>query len=565
VSKVTLGETLKGGALKIDIERLLETRLLIQANSGGGKSYAERKLLEETHGKVQQIVLDMEGEFATLREHFDFILAGKGGDIQAHPKTAALLARKVLELESSIIVDLYELKKHERIEFVKVFVDALVNAPKDLWHPVLIIIDEAHVFVPEKGESAAASAVIDLATRGRKRGFCVVLATQRLSKLNKDVAAECGNKLIGRTSLDIDRKRAGDELGFLSQKDSLTLRNLKPGQFYAFGPAIGEEVELAQIGQVKTTHPKAGHRIGNRKTAPTEKVKAALAKLVDLPKEAEEEARDRASLEKQVRELKHQLRQRPAGEVDPQTLEKAVSKAVAAARREDRARWKGVFDQILSNLRGATKSVITDAEAAIGKAFSAEIPMAVPMSVPAPSRPVPARAPTPRAAPSSDGEDKGISPSGLKILGFLATREGKPFSRTQIAAWTNISPKSSSFDGALAWLTREGFIAKVTAGKYMVDESRAELAREALGGRYEEPPRSLHDWIPKLKPTPARILKLVLEHPDEWFTRPQISQHIGSSQTSSAFDGGISELRSLEFLERGPDGALRLNPEVADI
>lgn len=46
----------------------------------------------------------------------------------------------------------------------------------------------------------SAGAVIDLATRGRKRGQCAVIATQRLSKLHKDAAAEMKNKLIGGTS-----------------------------------------------------------------------------------------------------------------------------------------------------------------------------------------------------------------------------------------------------------------------------------------------------------------------------------------------------------------------------
>src|SRR5689334_16314253 len=32
----------------------LDTRLLIQANSGGGKSWLIRRLLEQSHGKVQQ-------------------------------------------------------------------------------------------------------------------------------------------------------------------------------------------------------------------------------------------------------------------------------------------------------------------------------------------------------------------------------------------------------------------------------------------------------------------------------------------------------------------------------
>ncbi len=80
----------------------------------------------------------------------------------------------------------YELHHHERKHFVKLFLESMINAPKELWHPVMIVVDEAHVFAPEKGQSEAMDAVIDLATRGRKRGYCAVLATQRVSKLHSN-------------------------------------------------------------------------------------------------------------------------------------------------------------------------------------------------------------------------------------------------------------------------------------------------------------------------------------------------------------------------------------------
>lgn len=43
----------------------MDTRLLVQANSGGGKSWALWRFLEQTHGQVQHHVIDPEGEFAT--------------------------------------------------------------------------------------------------------------------------------------------------------------------------------------------------------------------------------------------------------------------------------------------------------------------------------------------------------------------------------------------------------------------------------------------------------------------------------------------------------------------
>src|SRR5205807_4843057 len=238
-----------------DLPTLLDTRLLVQANSGGGKSWLLRRILEQSHGKVQHIIIDLEGEFATLREKFDYVLAGKDGDTPADPKSAALLARKLLELNVSAIIDLYELHADERKRFVRLFLDSMIYAPKDLWHPCLVVIDEAHKFCQEKEQSEASSAVIDLATLGRKRGYCAILATQRLSKLHKDAAAECNNKLIGRTGLDVDRKRASEELGFTTKEQYLSLRSMAAGEFFAFGPAISPEVIKVQIGSVHTTHP----------------------------------------------------------------------------------------------------------------------------------------------------------------------------------------------------------------------------------------------------------------------------------------------------------------------
>src|SRR2546428_7941402 len=96
-------------SVTFDLPTLLDTRLLVQANSGGGKSWLLRRLLEQSHGKVQQIVIDLEGEFATLREKYDYVLAGKEGDTPADPRSAGLLAKRLLELQVSAIIDLYDL------------------------------------------------------------------------------------------------------------------------------------------------------------------------------------------------------------------------------------------------------------------------------------------------------------------------------------------------------------------------------------------------------------------------------------------------------------------------
>src|SRR6266436_701411 len=333
-------------SVSLDLPTLLDTRLLVQANSGGGKSWLLRRILEQSQGKVQQIVIDLEGEFATLREKYDYVLAGKEGDTPAEPRSAHLLAKRLLELNVSAIIDLYELHYQDRKHFVRIFLESMINAPKTLWHPCLVVIDEAHKFCPEKEQSEASSAVIDLATLGRKRGYCAILATQRLSKLNKDAAAECNNKLIGRTTLDVDMKRASEELGFTSKDKIMALRHLEAGTFFAFGPAISAEVTKITIGAVETTHPKAGSRIYTASPIPpTERIKKILSELKDLPEAAEEEARTVEALQQQVATLKRQLAKMPQG-----TQMSVPSKEIEVAVKTALQRQKQNFQQEKSQL-----------------------------------------------------------------------------------------------------------------------------------------------------------------------------------------------------------------------
>src|SRR5437588_8179143 len=345
-------------SVSLDLPTLLDTRLLVQANSGGGKSWVLRRLLEQSQGKVQQIVIDLEGEFATLREKYDYVLAGKDGDTPAEPRSAYLLAKRILELNVSANIDLYELHYQDRKQFVRIFLESMINAPKHLWHPCLVVIDEAHKFCPEKEQSEASSAVIDLATLGRKRGYCAILATQRLSKLHKDAAAECNNKLIGRTNLDVDMKRASEELGFTSKDSALALRTLAAGEFFAFGPAISSEVIKVQIGSVKTTHPKAGSRIfSTRPTPPPENIKRILGALKDLPHEAEQEATTIATLQEEIRQLKAERNRPHASAPSPETARQKQEITTLKKRNEQLEIYANVLLMQLKEVIGTIRTL----------------------------------------------------------------------------------------------------------------------------------------------------------------------------------------------------------------
>ncbi len=55
---ITMGEVPGGGPARMDLAELLATRLLVQGNSGSGKSHLLRRLLEQSARMVQQAIID---------------------------------------------------------------------------------------------------------------------------------------------------------------------------------------------------------------------------------------------------------------------------------------------------------------------------------------------------------------------------------------------------------------------------------------------------------------------------------------------------------------------------
>lgn len=332
---IPIGRTSSGEALALDIPRLIDTRMLIQGNSGAGKSWLLRLLAEQAGGRVQTIILDPEGEYATLREKLDMVLVGRDGEVPAEPRGAGLLARKLMELHVSSVIDLYDLRLPQRRQYVREFLESLLTLPRALWRPVLVAIDEAHLFCPERaaGESEATDAVVALMSQGRKRAICGVLLTQRLAKLHKDAAAEANNVVIGRTVLDVDQKRAGDLLG-MGGNARQRLRDLKDGEFLGFGRAMSIQGVVRFVSDpVETTHPKAGQRHTLEAPQPSAVIRQVLGQLKDLTQQAEVEIRSLEQARGRIRDLERQVQARSAPEdTELRTRMADLERALAVAK-----------------------------------------------------------------------------------------------------------------------------------------------------------------------------------------------------------------------------------------
>jgi hypothetical protein len=242
------------GPAALDLEELLATRLLVQGNSGSGKSHLLRRLLEQSAPWVQQCVIDPEGDFVTLADRFGHLVV----DATRTEAELTRIAARVRQHRVSVVLNLEGLETEQQMRAAAAFLGGLFDADRDFWFPILVVVDEAQLFAPaaagevsDDARRLSLAAMTNLMCRGRKRGLAGVIATQRLAKLAKNVAAEASNFLMGRTFLDIDMARAADLLG-MDRRQAEQFRDLARGHFVALGPAIARRPLPVVIGTVET-------------------------------------------------------------------------------------------------------------------------------------------------------------------------------------------------------------------------------------------------------------------------------------------------------------------------
>jgi Helicase HerA, central domain len=261
---IEIGRTAAGESATLDLEELLATRLLVQGNSGSGKSHLLRRLLEQSAPWVQQTIIDPEGDFVTLAERFGHLVI----DAEEHTERGLQVAGERARIHRvSTVLNLEGLDAENQMRRAAAFLGGLFEVGRDYWYPMLVVVDEAQLFAPaiagdvsDEARKLSLGAMTNLMCRGRKRGLAGVIATQRLAKLAKNVAAEAANFLMGRTFLDIDMARAADLLG-MERRQADAFRDLERGQFMALGSALSRRPLSVRIGPTDTSPRNATPRL----------------------------------------------------------------------------------------------------------------------------------------------------------------------------------------------------------------------------------------------------------------------------------------------------------------
>lgn len=92
----------------------------------------------------------------------------------------------------------------------RILFDFAVRSQPRAEHPVLLVLEEAHRFIPARqdpagGTSRSAAVFERIAKEGRKFGLSLLLASQRPSELSETVVAQCGTVIAHRLTHEADQ------------------------------------------------------------------------------------------------------------------------------------------------------------------------------------------------------------------------------------------------------------------------------------------------------------------------------------------------------------------------
>lgn len=247
-----------GGTFNLPADAFIGQRIAVLGSSGFGKSNTIAVLFEELADQLPITIFDPHGEYYGLTEKFDILHVGKGEfvDIEAGINQAESIAKFAFENRVHVIVNMLEMTDDERLEFTYIYCKTLWDLNRRIKRPIGIILDEAHIFVPEsKANIPALTLMIQFALEGRKFGFTVVFSDQRVATISKSVLAQCGMAFLHGVDIYADMQAYQGMLPYSMAETKKLAYGLKRGQAIVKWTHEGDRgVDIIQIRKRHTFH-----------------------------------------------------------------------------------------------------------------------------------------------------------------------------------------------------------------------------------------------------------------------------------------------------------------------
>lgn len=537
--------------------------------TGSGKTTAAKTGIVEPalDAGERVIVIDPTAAWWGLRLNKDgiksaysiYIFGGDHGDYPLRAKDASLLAEAFGSATDSAIFDVSQMTVAERQSFFTEFAQTILRKNRG---PLKLIIDEAHLFMPQAGAKVSGQvpamlhAGNNLVSLGRSKGLRITLISQRPAKLHKDALSQVQSLVAMRLMAPQDRKAIAEWIADQADphigKDIIaSLPTLKPGDGWVWSPN-DNYLRRTHFPLPRTFDSSKAPDIGdgNGPALKPLNLDALKGKLATVEKERADN--DPKTLKARIVELERAAKVVHAPEVNQNAVDAAYkigfdqgySQGIATGRQH----IVGVMDELKSDVERHCAEAQRLSDKAWNERIKHDPPKARKLFV----------APIKKTGPIGDGiairsmaHPDGYSRPQRKVLRALSMWRAlghEAPSRAMVAAASGYSVSSGGFNNLLGSLTTMKAISIPHPGHLRIEIDEDAVTKDE--GR---------DMLLAHLSNPQRKLVGALKGAFSGLTRDNLGEATGYSSSSGGFNNLIGSLSTLGIVVKPAPGVVALS------
>lgn len=535
-------------------DEALADHIGVLGKTGRGKSYAVQGLVEKImYRKERTCIIDPVDRYWGLRLAGDgkkpsrfepIIIGGNRGDMPLNPAAGAQLAGIVGSTTTPIIIVTRQLTVSDRSRFFTDFASAIVRLNEG---PLHLIVDEAHLFMPQGGASVGGMAPAmlhagnNMVSLGRGLGLRVILVSQRPAKLHKDSLSQVETLVAFGLPAPQDRRAVRDWI--VENADEATgaelmssLPSLPTGTAWIWSPQLGVlwKKPFPKIVTFDSGRPLAAAQTPALKPIDLDTLKGAMEQVA-----AEAIENDPRRLKRRVADLEAQLKAGPAA--DPAAVEQAWTDGYQQGKAEQAAEDAEAIRQRQTAIEACLRELRFFAGADVPVSVTAPPPRQRPQQAPAVETRREQRQPPSPSPAASNGAGAPL-PKGEGVILIAIAQHPAGVTRPQLTQLTGY--KKSSRDTYVSRLREKRHV--YTAGDRIF---ATEFGIDALGENYEPLPtgdRLRAWWLGRIPEGERRVLQAIIARYPDAASRDEITEAVGYQKSSR--DTYISRLGARELV-----------------
>ena len=293
----------------IRLEDIYGKAIAVLGVRGSGKTNTAAVFVEELLSKgIPVIVLDIDGEYWTLRESYDVLIvsADEKADIQldiSDSEQAFRLAKALFDTYIPAVIDLSEFIIDEYSGYLVAFLEEVWRSSKLYRHPLFLLIEEAHEFIPQGYSSPVKNVLVRIALRGRKRGLGLIMVSQRSAKVDKDVLSQAEYYVLHKVMHPADLRVYKELLPLNPREIESVIPKLGVGEALFYD---GLGVRKVKVRKRRTFHigytPKTYSKMSFRLRSIDRSLLERILSIIELQTNATRSANDEPSLQDTVKD-----------------------------------------------------------------------------------------------------------------------------------------------------------------------------------------------------------------------------------------------------------------------